>query len=440
MASVLDWITDGGLNSSVFGGGTPMPGPGSTMGQTDPMGNATGGSMPLPTPAPAPTQPMPPVQMTGESPAPLPQGGDPMAGTGSGNNGGLPFAPGGDPMAGTGSGNNGGLPGQPPVPMPQPRPAIAPGPPGTPPAVNAPNVPPGPPLNIGPGLGLNAQSPSPTMSPIARALGITDKQAQQMASGLGAGLKSVGTNWNKPGAAAFAGSAGEAIEGSQKRSDTQQKQAADYLKASIDSKAKGDEAGYKQNYLRYLAAKLQADTDKAATKEAGANKNDSPTQLYLSAQRLVQPERNALNKQVEQMRKEGADPAAIAKAQADGEAAISAKLNDHFATLGIHPQTAAQIGQQPGNSQQNPLDAGKAGITKDNIAKKLQPGQYYTNPADGKVYQYKGEPKKEGAEKKATPDKPTNPEPANPMNKAEMETGKMTPAAKSGAASDDDDD
>lgn len=256
-------------------------------------------------------------------------------------------------------------------------------------------------------------------------------------SGLAAGLKAVPANTHAPGLAAFAGTAGAALEGADNKAKAQKKEAADYLKASIDARKAGDEAGYKQNYLLYLKAKQQADTDKAASKDAStANKNDTPTQLYLSAQRLVQPDRNALNKQIEQMRKEGADPATIAQAQAQGEAAIAAKLNDHYATLGIHPQQAQALGKQPGNSQENPIDAGKLGITKDNIGQKLQPGQYYTNPADGKVYQYKG-PQNSGGATSKIPAKPTSPEPANPTNTKEMEAGKVASTTSKDDEEDD---
>lgn len=246
-----------------------------------------------------------------------------------------------------------------------------------------------------------------------------------MGSGLAAGLKSVGDNWSKPGLAAFSGSAGSAMEGSQKKSETQQKQAADYLKASIDSKKAGDEAGYKQNYLKYLAAKLEVDTNKAASKDAGANKNDTPTQLYLAAQRLVQGDKEVRDAgdALKEARKNGT-PEEVAKAQAALQQVTQAKQAEHFSALGLHPQTAAQLSKQPGNAQENPIDAGKLGITKDNIGQKLQPGQYFTNPADGKVYQYKA-PTKDKGSSKAIPDKPTSPEPPDPMHpsKSPLEAG-----------------
>jgi hypothetical protein len=451
MAGLLDWLTDGAVSSPIFGGGTPgQPGPGSTMGQVDPMGNPTGGSMPLPTPAPAPTQPMPPAQGPGMDVPPTDPSMTDIAGGMQGGSGAPPINPATTDLSG---GMQGAGPGaQPPVPMPQPRP---PGAPGMPPAAGAlpPNAtptgpapgPPGPPTSLAPpapGPSVPAGNMPPGQTALGRALGIAPdqagKQGQQIMSGISAGLKSVGQNWNKPGLAAFAGSAGAAMEGGEKKADVQQKQATDYLNAAIKAKQTGDEAGYKQNYLRYLAAKLQADTDKAASKDAGANKNDTPTQLYLSAQRLVQndPEVRDATKQLEQLRKGGAEPAEIAKATAGLQALTQQKQAQHMAALGLNPQTAAQLAKQPGNAAENPVDAAKTGITKDNIGKKLQPGQYFTNPADNKVYQYKGPPKAdEGSSKKAIPDKPTSPEPADPMNKSEISAG----ATAGGKASADDD-
>src|SRR5258708_32350794 len=54
---------------------------------------------------------------------------------------------------------------------------------------------------------------------LGRTLGVDPRQAgalgREMMGGLGAGLKSVGQNWNKPGLAAAAGSAGSAIGGAE---------------------------------------------------------------------------------------------------------------------------------------------------------------------------------------------------------------------------------
>ncbi len=395
MAGLLDWLNDSGI----FGGGG---GTGAA-----PMVAATNGYQ---GPGGAPDMgPQPPVQVNGAPPL------DPSAD--------------GNPAAGFG----GAASPQPSVPLPQPRP------PGAPTAqAEAPqqNVPPGmmpgapmdtTPVHAMPGMsGAPAQGPNPANMPgqtwLGRAFGITPDQAavqgRQITSGLAAGLKAIGSGagLGQGKFAAFAGGMGNAMEGAQKEANNQQKQMSDYLNAAIKAKQSGDEAGYKRSYLKYLAAKLQADTDKAASGNA-SNKNDTPTQLYLSAERLVQadPEVRDASKALGEARKNGS-PDDVAKAQASLQQIIQAKQAQHYGALGLNPQTAAQIGKQPGNSQANPIDAGKMGITKDNIAKKLQPGQYFTNPSDGKVYQYKG-PAESSSSKKSSggiPDKPTAPEPVDP--------------------------
>lgn len=391
MAGLLDWLTDSGI----FGGGVPS---------MNPVGDAGGpGGPPAPSIPPPSVNPM--GDQTGFNPQiaapPFPPGSDPMtAGGAPGNGPGLPYPPGTDPM----TAGNAPPPG---VPMPQARPA------GAPPAASpgGPMPSPGVPMPQGPGGGAPpAQQASPGGTFISRALGISPEQSQQMGSGLAAGLKSVGQNWNKPGLAAFSGSAGAAMEGSQKRQDVQSKQMTDYLNSAIKAKQAGDEGGYKRSYVKYLAAKLQADTDRFTSKDAAGSKNDSPTQLYLSAERLIQadPEVRDAAKAVSEARK-GNMPDEAAKAQATLQQIVAAKQAQHWQALGLNPQTAAQIGKQSGNARDNPIDAGKMGVTKDNIAQKLQPGQYYTNPSDGQVYQYKGPPEGKGTKKGGMPDKPTSP-------------------------------
>jgi len=395
MANLLDWLGD------VFGGGgAPTYGAGMT-GDSNPAGDFGG-----PPQVPGPQSAMPPVQQTGDDQ--VPKAPD------------MATEP--NPTAGFG----GARATQPPVPLPQPRPAGAPqaaapvAPPSPAPAP-APSAAPGPPMNIQPTTAQPAQMPGQTW--LGRALGITPDQAggqgRQISAGLAAGLKAIGSGAGvgQGKFAAFAGGMGNAMEGAQKEAAVQSKQASDYLNSAIKARQAGDEAGYKRSYLKYLAAKLQADTDKAASKDA-TNKNDTPTQLYLNAQRLVQgdPEVKDASKALTEARKNGT-PDEVAKAQEHLNQIMAAKQSQHYGALGLNPATAAELGKQPGNSIQNPIDASKQGITKDNIAKKLQPGQYFVNPSDGKVYQYKGDQKgqSKGTEKGGMPDKPTNPEPVNPM-------------------------
>lgn len=264
------------------------------------------------------------------------------------------------------------------------------------------------------------------------ALGVAPDTARRFSASLGAGLTAAGNSAGKSPFQAAASGAGAAMEGGNKAAETNNKQTTDYLNTAIKAKQQGDEAGYKTNYLKYLAAKLEADTKKAADGNA-ASKNDSPTQLYLRARSEVSKDSDVRGSQkvLEGVIREG-DPEKIKQAQATHAALVAQKQQEAFADLGLHPQTIAEVAKQPGNSEQNPIDAKTAGITKDNIAKKLQPGQYYINPKDGKPYIYQGAGKGEKAGVKGVPGKPTSPEPADPL--------KPEKGTRVSAASSDDED
>lgn len=206
------------------------------------------------------------------------------------------------------------------------------------------------------------------------------------------------------------------MQGSQNQAKQQQQQKMDYLNAAIKAKQNNDEQAYKQNYLNYLIAKQKSD---AASGDDGssANKNDSQTQLYLAAERLVQsdPEVRDASKALALAQSSG-DPQEVTAAQAQLRQIMQAKQAQHWAALGLNPKAAVALSTLPGNSQANPIDAGKMGITAKNIAQKLRPGQYFINPTDHKVYQYNG-PSKQGL--KPAPLKrgitPSPPGPINPM-------------------------
>jgi hypothetical protein len=243
------------------------------------------------------------------------------------------------------------------------------------------------------------------------ALGVDDQSARRFTSALGKGLTAAGNSSGKSPFQAFASGAGAGLEGGEQRMDKNNEQTHKYLNDAIRAQAAGDEVGYKTNYLKYLQARLKADTEKAANGTSRGQASNSPQQLYLSAIRATNsdPSLKGYNDAIRAARATG-DQAAIAKAQAELEAKKAEVMNGHFGRLGIDPQTAAQMGQQPGMSDKNPIDPAKQGITSKNITQKLQPGQFYRNPKDGKVYQFTGGP---GGGK--MPTTPTQPEPANPL-------------------------
>lgn len=425
---LLDWITDGG--GSLFSGDSQAP----PMGGLDPS-NPTVPPPQQPMAMPQQPPPAPPVQqqppqLTGDFdqnglggvPSAPPQGAPPlppqMAGAGASPNG----LPGGaEPMP------QGGQMPPPPVPMPQARPAGAP-----PPVQNAvppppPETPPGAPMNIAPG-GAGAPPPAPPQgsgfsapdmqnrSGLLASMGMSPDVASRMRGAVGAGFKAAGNSAGKSPFQALASGVGESMEGGKKSSDTNTDQTIKYLNAAVNAQKAGDTKAYNDNYTKYLAAKLKADTEKAASTNA---KGNTPEQLYLSAARLTNtdPRLKGANDAIREARSRG-DTTGLAQAQAALAQKQAEIMAEHSAKLGLDPKAAAAIGQQPGMTPGNAIDAGKQGIDEKNIAEKLHPGQYYTNPKDGKLYQYNGPGQSKSQSVKGIPEKPTAPEPRDP-NKPE---------------------
>lgn len=432
---LLDWLTDGGGSLWSSGGGegsNPMvqatnnyQGPGGAPDMGPP------GVQP-PMQQPAPPQAMPPglngdFDKNGLMPpgGAAPPGPPPAMPPGLPGPNAAPSPQGGDPMAGTGSGNNGGLPPGLPIPSPQaPPPQARPSPmtPLTPEGASDAyagyqKAGGGGPVQIA-GQPQDTASTSGLRLPdmkggggLLGALGVDDPAARRFTGSLAAGFKAAGNSSGKSKGQALASGIGEGLEGGEKAMKENNDQTHKYLGDAIKAQAAGDEVGYKTNYLKYLQAKLKADTDKAASGGAKAQASNSPQQLYLSAIRATNsdPALKGYNDAIRAARATG-DTAAMTKAQAELEAKKAEISQGHFSRLGIDPQTAQQLGQQPGFSDKNPVDAGKMGITEKNISQKLQPGQFYRNPKDGQIYQFTGGP---GGGK--IPTKPTSPEPANPM-------------------------
>lgn len=416
---LLDWITDGG--GELFNSNAPSvaatnnyQSPGSA-----PLGPDETGQRPSPPPMPPSWRPnigsgaspddlnggIGAVQPGSRPPMPPVQGLD------------LPL-PSPQQLGGEGIGPAAvsGQPGQqpPPVPMPRARPpgadtgAIPPPPP---------EKPPGPPMNIAPaspGVGAPPMPPQsqsgfslPTMEGgggLLGALGVGDQNAKRFRGALGAGLTAAGNSAGKSPMQALSGGAGAAIEGGDKSADKNTDQTLKYLDTAIKAQRAGDTAAYNVAYAKYLAAKLKQDTDKMA-----GGRND-PNSLYLAAGRLTNsdPALKGYNDAIRAARA-GGNAADIAKAQGELEKAKTDIMNGHLGRLGLSPQQAAQVAQQPGMTVGNAIDAGKMGITEKNIAQKLRPGQYYRNPKDGQIYQFNG-----GPANGSTPDKPTAPEPRDP--------------------------
>lgn len=412
--SLLDWLSDGlGLGGGP-NGGTPMqPGPGSMVGGVDPMGSPNGqmGPMPTPAPNPNPNMPMPPVQQTGPDALPPvpPPGIEAMPGGQGG-----PAAP-IDPLTQAMPGGQGGP--APAIPLPQARPPGAPGPvPGAPTDISANgggvDLPGtmasyvkagGDPLMRPPGEVDGGKGNSTSKGILESALGLSPDRATRVRGNLGAGLKSVAENAHKPGLAAFAGSLGSGIEGGTKSDEKQTDQRSKLLQQMITAQAAGDRATYTKALTEYTKAKLEAEKTKAANPEAAAKSRAAMTEeqkLFKINDALAKdPQVKAAQHLLESTKRTGS-PKEVAAAQKS--------FDDLFKTK----KTEITEALRPG-SQVNPIKP-----TSPDDLKSAKPGDFFVNPADGKILRFKGLPK--------TPDKTADTAP---------DTGAQTPAKQAGLPS-----
>lgn len=385
--------------------------------------NMGGSSMPMP---PTMLTGTPPVQQTGTDAyprggdpmsdlPPMPQGSDPMSAGGNVPNGpGLPYPPGGDPMSAGGTPPNGpGLPPTPQMPLPMERPpGLGAGPAALPPAAaptSGAGMPPGPPTSLLPPNAAPPLAPSNGANGIlGRALGLDRNTAKTISGSLASGLKSVGDNVHKPGLAAFAGSAGSALEGGNTADDKTVDQQQKYLTQAIAAAKSGNEAAL--NIARTKLALAQAKTAEegdpektaltvARTRESTARARkleaegggskasvvNSPEQLYLRAIGATNSDGklSLLKNAYIQASKDGQQDTPAAKAAKTAyEKAYDETRDAHLKTLGVDPKIASKIGKQPGFARDNPIPA--AGLTQEKFDK-LPVGSYFINPKDNQL-------------------------------------------------------
>lgn len=390
---LLDWLSDGlGLgNAAAMGGGgmppgmypgggdVPMPpaqgldvlrspppqaGPQFTGTELPPGMYPGGGQIPMP-PAQGldsnvrdvPTRPISRAEFDGPNP-PLPQGSDPMTAGGSPPNGpGLPGAP---PPAAPGAPTN-----------------LVPDLPATMASYAKAG---GDPMLRPPGE-MDGKGNQTAKGILESALGLSSERATRVRGQLGAGLKSVADNANKPGLAAFAGSMGAGIEGGTKSDEKQTDQRTKLLNQMITAQAAGDKASYTKALTAYTQAKLEAEKTKAANPEAAAKSRAAMTEeqkLFKINDALSKdPQIKAAQHLLESTKRQGT-PKEVAAAQKS--------FDDLFKTK----KTEITEALRPGSAT-NPHK-----VTSQADLKGMQPGDVYINPSDGKPYVFKGA-KKEGA-------------------------------------------
>jgi hypothetical protein len=221
---------------------------------------------------------------------------------------------------------------------------------------------------------------------------------REVMGSLGAGLKAVGQNWNKPGLAAFAGTAGAAFEGGQKASDTgteqKRKDTQQQLgEATLNEKKRRDDQMF-QIYQQRLQRAQQVGTvtsRQQAWKESDMGRLTDARSEILKNNRQIDISygpylRNDAN--------QGGNGAAIMKemqAKKDADAAAIYKM--YRVDPGKIGEIEARGTAAFGSDGKIDLDKTKAQAHKptswDDFHATVKPGQYFINPADGKLLQRK---------------------------------------------------
>jgi hypothetical protein len=314
--------------------------------------------------------------------------------------GGAPFNAAGVPgLPGAQSGPAAAGPPAPPMPVPRPA-SMGPGAPqvgpvpGSPDAVSLASMGPGPAMSIKP-----SEIPGGAQGLLAT-IGRSSlfNMSPQQAAGLGAGLKAVAANWNKPALAAFAGSAGAAIEGQQQETDrqfAQRQQAAQQkfmqsstaFKDMLAAQQENNMTAYREAQAKYLGARADALQTGAGGKGSNAWQNTPFGHVSLIEGDVLKYQDQQRKIATEQSKTSG---------QPIDEAAIAAKTEAYrqarYKAAGIDPAEADKIKNM--GIQAPTLADGKTPNPAFNPFKNLTEDQIRTLPdkawfvgSDGRAYQ-----------------------------------------------------
>jgi hypothetical protein len=236
------------------------------------------------------------------------------------------------------------------------------------------------------------------------ALGSPDNMAQ-----MAAGLKSVGQNWNKPGLAAFAGSAGAAMEGGikhgqhedeqqMKRNQQQFSQVSTAYNDLLKAQAAGDTSKVKQATARWFDVRAK----QAEAGGGGTNAwQNTPYGRAVRVIRDVQAENaEAMKTMREQWKLNGTPEAQQQQQLAQHQAKMQARAAEIAQHYGLNWQQAQQLGtmgleppkikgpdgKDIPNPKFNPFDV--RGMTEDHFKSVVPKGGFYRD-IDGQVYERK---------------------------------------------------
>lgn len=302
---------------------------------------------------------MPPVQTLEAQPSAGPGGFPPVAGMDSGPTG----------QAQPSTATPGPIQPPPPtfpngqVPMPQPNPNALPpssGPTAGPPMSLAPPNPGGAPQPP-PSLPPQASPPMPQPRPQAPPGGgpannpvLNALFSQSNMQGVGKGLASVAQNWNKPGLAAFAGSAGATMEGQAAANQEEQKHTLATRKQNFDemsnsfkdwiaAKQQDSTEKMRDAQTKYLGARAEAIMNGASTGGTGNNAMlNTPFGKMVTIDKMVDARKESEAKTMREANK-GRTPDEQSAAQKDLDGKYEQLRQQQYQKYGINPQAAEQM-------------------------------------------------------------------------------------------------
>jgi len=213
------------------------------------------------------------------------------------------------------------------------------------------------------------------------------RQTNQMTASLGAGLKAVGQNWNKPGLAAFAGTAGAAIEGGNKGDTDFFNRTRAAKEEQLKYQAQNDKEGVDKARIQYWQDRL------AAAQKAGtvAGRQGAWQNTEYGRYRMAEQEaQNAVKAKMVLRKKEydEATPAEREKMLKEFDSYKNDAVKEAYKKYGLDPNKAEKM-KTMGTTKDNPHTALGSW---DEFHEFVKPGQWYVNPADGKVLQRKSAP------------------------------------------------
>lgn len=235
--------------------------------------------------------------------------------------------------------------------------------------------------------GPNGGAGEPT-SFLGRALGLDENSDRSLRGSLGAGFKAAGNSAGKSPFQAFSSGLGEGMEGGVKTEQKGYDQRLRALQLAVRAQAIGDMATYRDNMAKYAGEKLHLETEKMARgggKGSAWNKPDS--QRFIDAQNATSKDRHVIDAEnkVKAARATGS-PEEISAAQANFEKVYSETERKMLQGVQLDPASYMDMQKNPPGSKLHPHVV----TSQADFDTYVKPGQFYKNPADGKVYIRKG--------------------------------------------------